>query len=63
MAVVGRLFPGAELVLGAETVAQVRELAKARRQFVDPDLIQAALDLGRAAPPDLFDPRKWKLTG
>lgn len=63
IAAVRNLFPNGELVLGAETCEQVRALASASRCFVEPGLIDAALALGREAPPGVFDPREWKLTG
>lgn len=54
-----RLLPTAELVLGAETPQQVTELAQAARTPVPASLAEAALELGRAAPGALFDPRRW----
>lgn len=54
-----RLLPSAELVLGAESVAQVQALTAAARAPVETALIDAALALGQSAPPALFDPRHW----
>lgn len=54
------LFPTAELVLGAETAAQVDELTAAARAAVPEAAVGSASALGRSVAFGIFDPRRWR---
>ena len=60
IAAVKRLHPACEVVLGAETVMQVAELAVAASTQCPPYAVDAALELGRTLPPTVMDPRSWQ---
>ena len=60
-AVAGR--PGvSSLVLGFDTPDQLREsVAMLQRPSLDAELVEAAFRIGRTAPPQIADPRFWKV--
>ncbi len=60
IAAVRYMLPSVEVVVGCDGAEQVDQLALAAQTTCTPDVIEAALELGRTAPSGLFDPRTWQ---
>jgi aryl-alcohol dehydrogenase-like predicted oxidoreductase len=60
IATVRALIPSATLVIGAESPAQIDGIAAACTEPVPIAVVEAALAIGRSAPEELFDPRRWQ---